>query len=108
MYYARFTKYTVRQGCDAEAEQALGELYNWLEDQEGFLTGFRLVSPEHSRQRARLSIWKSKEAADAAAIQTHSIALRTRLTAVVKEEAFDYDVLAHIGRMPAQRKRKTS
>lgn len=108
MYYARLTKFTVRRGCDADADEALNELYDWLKDQEGFLMGVLLASPENSRQRARLSIWKSRDAADAAAIQTHSIALRARLVAAVREEASDYNVLAYTGRLPAPRKRKTS
>ncbi|MBI2909248.1 MAG: antibiotic biosynthesis monooxygenase [Chloroflexi bacterium] len=105
--YARWTKFTVRRTCEADAEKALGELLEFIQQQPGFLMSLQLVSTENPREMARLSLWRSKAAADAAAVQTHSVAIRSRLVAAAREESSGYNVKSRSGRLPAVRKRKT-
>ena len=78
MKVIRTTVVKPKLGADREVAGLLKELGSFLASQPGFIESFELAE-EADGVHARIGVWASKEDADRAANQVHTIAIRARL-----------------------------
>jgi hypothetical protein len=78
MKVIRTTLVKPRPGTEREVSGLLRELGSFLATQPGFVESFELED-EGDGVLARIGVWESREAADRAASQVHTIATRARL-----------------------------
>ncbi|MBI3743549.1 MAG: hypothetical protein HY261_04605 [Chloroflexi bacterium] len=79
MKVIRTTVVKPRSGSEREVACLLKELGSFLASQPGFIESFELAADEADGVHARIGVWASKEDADRAANQVHTIAIRARL-----------------------------
>ncbi len=83
MAVSRITIVNSLPGHENEAQRLLQELVDFYSKQAGYVAGYAFkFHPSHTDRKqnmGRISVWESKEAADKAAISTHSAALRSQL-----------------------------
>lgn len=66
-------------GREQKVAELLDELGAYLAQQPGFVAAYELGDEEDKEIQGHISVWSSREAADRAASQVHTIALRARL-----------------------------
>ncbi len=79
MKVIRTTLVTPLQGADDEVVKILGEIGEHMAKQPGFIEAYTF---EEDGKIGRLSMWESREDADHAANQLHTMALRSRMNAL--------------------------
>lgn len=76
MKVIRTTILTPREGSAEDVASLLNELGEYLAKEPGFIEAYGF---KDDGKLGRVSIWESREYADRAATQTHTIALRAKL-----------------------------
>ena len=79
MKVIRTTILTPREGSAEDVASLLRELGEYLSKEPGFIEAYAF---KDDGKLGRVSVWESREAADHAANQVHTIALRARIHAV--------------------------
>ena len=79
MKVLRTTLLHPRSGRQALAIELLDALDNHLSHQPGFVESFELAGDVDKRTLGRVSVWEDRKAADRAAIQIRTIALKSQL-----------------------------
>ncbi len=76
MKVLRSTYVHPKNGAAGAVQELLDELDGFLSKQPGFIESYEL---ENTGSLGQVSIWESRQAADHAAIQPHTIAVRSRI-----------------------------
>ena len=80
-----------KEGQEARLKEILRDLSDFYHQQPGYAGGYVLDPYEHAkavdRRWGRIGIWETEEAAEHAAQQQHSMALRSELQRIVVEES---------------------
>lgn len=76
-------------GAAAEVERLYDRLEEFLEQQTGFIMGFRFVATDGSGETGRLAVWESEAAADQAAQLEHTQALRSQIHVLLQPGHFE-------------------
>ena len=79
MKIIRTTTVTPRAGYGEEVTSLLKELGGYLAKEPGFIEAYAF---SEDGKLGRVSVWESREDADRAAVQVHTIALRARIYAL--------------------------
>jgi heme-degrading monooxygenase HmoA len=77
----RITVVYPKAGREGHVNKLLHEMGEFMAKQPGYIEGYSLKSHAGAAAVARVSMWESAEALDKAAMQTHSVALRSQLFA---------------------------
>ena len=84
MPYIRVSLMQPKRGQEQRVRDLLGQLIEFYESREGYITGYRLSHDETGRV-GRIGIWESEDLAERAAVDTHDMALRSELSRVVED-----------------------
>lgn len=76
MKVLRSTYVHPKNGAAGAVQELLDELDGFLAKQPGFIESYEL---ENTGSLGQVSVWESREAADHAATQAHTIAVRSRI-----------------------------
>lgn len=93
--FVRVSHMHPKEGQEARLTELLKQLSAFYREQSGYQGGYILgpyegAEPE-DRRWGRVGLWESSHAAEHAAQQEHSMALRAELTRVVEEDShFEY------------------
>ncbi|MBM4406293.1 MAG: hypothetical protein FJ039_08965 [Chloroflexi bacterium] len=79
MKVMRITIVHPRAGRERQVNQLLHEIGEFMAKQPGYINGYSLKSHAGPTAVARVSLWESSDALDKAAMQTHTVALRSQL-----------------------------
>ncbi len=94
MPYIRITLMRPLPGHEAEVHEMNRELAGYYRTQAGCLQSTAMRAADGSGQAARVSLWESEAAADAAASTERSLSLRSRLQQVVGRDHQDLSFLS--------------
>ena len=68
----------------AEVERLLDDLEEHFSNMSGFVMGFRFAGIEDENQVGRVSLWKSHQDADQAAMLDHTMAIRSQIHRLIE------------------------
>ena len=77
----RITVVYPKAGRERQIGKLLHEMGEFMAKQPGYVEGYSLKSHAGTAAVARVSMWENPEALDRAAMQTHSVAMRSQLFA---------------------------
>jgi len=87
MLYIRVSLMTPKEDCQREVAQIMDDLIAIYHQQPGYVGGYKLRSVDGNGFIGRITVWKSEDAADAAAQLTHVLARRSELHPLIEEES---------------------
>lgn len=85
MLHVRLSLMTPKPGEAEAVASVMDDLLRFFARQPGFVRGYRLQSADDTRDLGRVTIWQSKEAADAVAQLNHVMSRRAALMALLKD-----------------------
>ncbi len=86
-FYVRLSLMSPRAGEEDRVSQITDDLLRHFSTQPGFVRGYRLLSSDPGNRCGRLTVWKSVQERDQAAITQHVLSARSELMLLIEEDS---------------------